>query len=409
MRIAILCHLHHPIAEPFQGGTEAHTAMLADELVRRGHDVTLFAKEGSRTSAALHPLVPGDFEFVFAATPLVRRQQAGFLAEASQHSLDLIAAGDWDVVINNSLSSLPYRGLRDLPMMTVLHTPPTLDDVNALLDAPGWSPSPLHSYVAVSPRNARAWAPRLPGVLSIPNGIPLERWRVDVPREERLAVWAARITPEKGLHIAIPAAREAGFRMRVAGPVADPRYFAEEIEPLLGDDVEYVGHLGHDALPAFYAAGSVFVASPVWEEPFGLSVVEALASGTPVATLPHGAVPELVAPGSGTVLGLVRPAAGAVAVDDRPVSLAAAIRDAAAVDPAVARSQAARFSLGGMIDAYEAELERLLERRRDGVASVQGRVRRADARGDRARHAADAPVLVDSVGGGEGRLIAVGG
>ena len=72
MRIAVLCHMHHPIAEPFQGGTETHTANLADELVARGHDVTLFAKEGSETTATVYPLVPADFEFVFAASPLVR-------------------------------------------------------------------------------------------------------------------------------------------------------------------------------------------------------------------------------------------------------------------------------------------------------------------------------------------------
>jgi glycosyltransferase involved in cell wall biosynthesis len=348
MRIAILCHLHHPIAEPFQGGTEAHTAMLADELMRRGHDVTLFAKEGSRTRAALHPLVPRDFEFTFAASPLVRKQQHGFLAEASMHSIELIERGDWDLVVNNSLSSLPYRRLRDQPMMTVLHTPPTLDDVNAILDAPGWSPSPVHSFVAVSETNARAWAPRLPEVISIPNGIPLERWQVEARRQPRLAVWAARITPEKGLHIAIPAARAAGFSLKIAGPVADPRYFREEIEPLLGGDVEYVGHLDHSALPRFYAGGSVFIASPVWDEPFGLSAIEALAAGTPVATLPHGAVPALVTPQG-----------GAAALDDSPGSLAEAIVRAAGIPNSAARRHAGQYSLDRMIDAYEHEFDEL--------------------------------------------------
>ncbi|MGD8195365.1 glycosyltransferase [Herbiconiux sp. P18] len=398
MRIAILCHLHHPIAEPFQGGTESHTALLADELVRRGHDVTLFAKEGSRTAATVHPLVPSDFEFAFAASPLVRQQQQGFLAEASLHSIELIEQGGFDAVINNSLSSLPYRRLRELPMMTVLHTPPTLTDVNAILDAPGWSPSPLHSYVTVSETNARAWLPRLPQVVSVPNGIPLERWAVDGAREPGVAVWAARITPEKGLHIAISAARAAGFRLRIAGPIADPRYFADEIEPqLAAGDVEYVGHLGHDELPAFYAAAQVFVASPVWEEPFGLSVVEALASGTPVATLPNGAVPELVSAASG-------PAPGAVAADDSATALAVAIREASLITPEAARARAARYSLERMIDAYEDELLRLVER-----ASVALGVGEPDARGERAGHAADAPVLVDAVGRGERRLIPVGG
>ena len=63
MKIALLAHLHHPIAEPFGGGTEMHTALVADELTRRGHEVTLFAKAGSRTAARLVPLVGEDFEF----------------------------------------------------------------------------------------------------------------------------------------------------------------------------------------------------------------------------------------------------------------------------------------------------------------------------------------------------------
>lgn len=414
MRIAILCHLHHPIAEPYQGGTESHTALLADELVRRGHEVTLFAKEGSQTAAVVHPLVPGDFEFVYAASPLVRRQQHGFLAEASLHSIELIEQGDWDAVINNSLSSLPYGRLRDRPMMTVLHTPPTLADVNRILDAPGWRAPALHSYVTVSETNARAWAPRLPQVMTVPNGIPLARWDVDGTHEAHVAVWAARITPEKGLHIAIPAAREAGFRLRIAGPVADPRYFAEEIEPLLGDGVEYVGHLDHAALPAFYAAAAVAIASPVWEEPFGLSVVEALAAGTPVATLPHGAVPELVSERTGRRPG---PAAGAVADDDSATSLAEAIRRAALIAPAVARERASQYSLERMIDSYEDELLRLVASaeavavavaaNRPGV-EIEAGVGEADARREGARHAGDAPVLVDAVGGGERRLAAVG-
>src|SRR4051812_5102845 len=123
MKIAVLCHMHHPIREPFQGGTEAHTAMLAGELVARGHEVTLFAKEGSESPAEVISLVPADFAFVNAASPHVREQQRGFLAEAAYRSIQRIAGGDYDAVINNSLSSLPFRSLRNRPMLSILHTP----------------------------------------------------------------------------------------------------------------------------------------------------------------------------------------------------------------------------------------------------------------------------------------------
>ena len=286
MKLAILAHMHHPIAEPFEGGTEAHTAMLADALVARGHDVTLFAKEGSTTAASVYPLVPKDFEFVRAATPLVRIQQAGFLAEAVHHSIGIIHSSGFDVVINNSLSSLPYTFMRSVPMMTILHTPPTLSDVNAILTRPGWTPSAVHAYVTVSETNAAAWRTMLPGVQVVNNGIELSSWAATLSAVPNLAVWAARITPEKGLHLAIDAARLAAMRFEFAGPISNTDYFDNEILPRLGPDVVYRGHLSHQELRPFLASGTIFVASPVWAEPFGLSVVEALACGTPVAALP---------------------------------------------------------------------------------------------------------------------------
>lgn len=176
MRLAILSHMHHPIAEPYQGGTEAHTAMLANALVERGHDVTLFAKEGSVTRANLYELVPKDFEFIRTATPWVRTQQAGFLAEAVHHSIGVIHASNYDAVINNSLSSLPYTHMRDIPMMTILHTPPTLTDVTAIVSDPEWVPSHRHEYVTVSTTNAEAWRALLPKVDVVLNGIRISQW-----------------------------------------------------------------------------------------------------------------------------------------------------------------------------------------------------------------------------------------
>jgi glycosyltransferase involved in cell wall biosynthesis len=114
--------------------------------------------------------------------------------------------------------------------------------------------------------------------------------------------------------------------------------------------VHYVGHLSHTELPNFIASGAVFVASPLWAEPFGLSVVEAMATGTPVAALPNGALPELVTATAGRVSRLVSAR-----------SLAAAIRSARTVERDGVRLNAARFSLNHMLDEYETELMDLAE------------------------------------------------
>jgi glycosyltransferase involved in cell wall biosynthesis len=348
VKIALLSHMHHPIAEPYQGGTEAHTAMLADELVARGHDVTLFAKEGSVSDAAVYPLVPADFEFVNLASALVRKQQQGFLAEAVHHSIEAIHDGDFDVVINNSLSSLPYSAMRELPMLTILHTPANLADVTAIVSRPGWTPSPLHRYVTVSESNARGWRGLLPEVGVVANGIKLDDWRPRVAHTPGLAVWAARITREKGLHLAIDAARSAGMAFEFAGPISRHDYFDAEIAPRLGDGVRYRGHLAHRELAGFFASGEVFVSSPLWEEPFGLTVVEALASGTPVAALPNGAVHEILGANAGSISRTTDAAA-----------LASAITRARRIDRSHALAASRRFDFGGMVDGYEAALVEL--------------------------------------------------
>ena len=133
MKIALLAHLHHPIAEPFRGGTEMHTALVADELTRRGHEVTLFAKAGSRTAAQLVPLVGEDFEFGRMPGPDGDRSEE-ILVSAVSSAIATIRAGRYDVVLNNSLGPQPYTSLAGQPMITILHTPPTLEKVLAVIE-----------------------------------------------------------------------------------------------------------------------------------------------------------------------------------------------------------------------------------------------------------------------------------
>ena len=349
MKIAIIAHLHFPIAEPYLGGTEMHTAIVADELVHRGHEVTLFAKGGSSTRATLVPILEEDW--VFGARPDhagVDRTQEELLAAVSA-AISEVHSGGFDVVLNNSFGPLPYTMLTDWPMLTVLHTPPTLSRVNAVINRPEWRPGARHAYVGVSEFNARAWRTVLPTVECIPNGIRLDQWCGAGPVEEGLAVWVGRITPEKGLHQTIAAVRLAGMRLEFSGPISDPDYFHSQIEPELAADVTYIGHCPHDELADLLARGSVFVASPLWPEPFGLVMVEAMASGTPVAALPNGAAPEVV--GS---------YGGHVAIDGSVEGLAEAVKIARDLDRSVVRAHAQRYDARVMVERYEQTMTRLV-------------------------------------------------
>lgn len=342
LRIAILGHFRHAIAEPFQGGLEAHTALLANELTRRGHQVTLLAKEGSVTAARLRPILPAGFHYGPLPGETVDRSE--LVADAALLEAIREVQDDVDVVLNNSLSKVPYLHLSERPMLTVLHTPASLERVVEVIAATDWRPGHRHVWAGVSRTTSRDWARWLPDVRCITNGIDLANWapRPEVTPRPRHAVWSGRITPEKGLVLAIEAARLAGWTLSISGPVADPVYFAEQIAPRLDDRIRYVGHLRHTELPAFLQSGSVFLFTPMWPEPFGLALVEALAGGTPAAVLPQGAVAEIVGRRGGVI------AAGCTAAD-----LAAALPVAAALDRTAVAASVAGFSKTAMVSAYE--------------------------------------------------------
>ena len=352
MKIAVLAHCHHPIKQPFPGGLEAHTSLIADELVRRGHRVTLFAKAGSRSLADVHPVVDAQFTHGSAPDQHGVDQSQAVVDGGMERAVQAIDAGDFDVVLNNSLNPIPYAALSDHPMLTLLHTPATLERTLEVVEAPGWRPGARHAYAAVSEYTARDWRRFLPDVRCIPNGIEVAAWAPRQPSSPvaDLAVWAARITPEKGLPMAIAATRAAGMRLEFGGPIADRRHFSEEVEPLLGADVRYAGHLTHTELPDFFARGSVFVSSPAWAEPFGLAMVEAMACGTPVAALARGAAAEVVSP-EGGVLARANTVEG----------LAWAIRQAVRLDRRGVRLAAQRFDKSIMLDRYETMLLELAD------------------------------------------------
>ncbi len=349
MKIALLAHLHHRIAEPFLGGTEMHTALVADELVARGHDVTLFAKAGSRTRATLVPIVPSDFAFGQTIGPDGHDISDQTVSHAVLGAIATIKAGGFDVVFNNSLGPLPYTELVDHPMVTVLHTPPTLAKVLAVVQEPGWRSGRRHAYLSVSELNTDAWRAVLPSVQCVPNGIHLDQWVDPGQAEPDLAVWSARITPEKGLPLAIEAARKAGMRLEFSGPVGNQEHYRSEVVPLLGEDVVHRGHLRHDELAGLLGRGSVFVSSSLWAEPFGLALVEAMACGTPVAAFPMGAAAEVVN-GEG----------GRVARDCTAPALADAMLAARHLDRESVRASVRRYDASVMIDRYEELLHRLI-------------------------------------------------
>lgn len=347
LRIAVLAHLHHPIKSPFAGGMEAHTSHLVAELYARGHEVTLFAKAGSTRfgqdgQGHVRAVLPADYQVQGYPDESHRDEQHRRLDGAMSLAISAVRTGAFDVVINNSLSPIPHEQLDGIPTLHVLHTPP-LPRITAVLATRSGRPHG-HRYVTVSHSNARAWRAWIPDLAIIPNGVDLRRWEPD--RKDRrvpgTAAWSGRITPEKGTHLAIAAARANGMRLRLAGPIQDPEYYESLIRPSLDDQIRYMGHLAQDQLREVISSAQVFISSPLWEEPFGLTTLEAMACGTPVAATPNGAMAELV--------GL---SGGIVACTADATGLAEAVRQASGLRRTAVLQRAATFSLDQMIRSYE--------------------------------------------------------
>ncbi len=364
MKIAVVALLHHPVAEPFAGGMEAHTWWLVKKLIARGHEVTLFASGDSDPNMGLAPCIETALASHPRAQTLPGRQACNMSAYANV--IKQICQGEFDVVHNNALHPLVLLSAADLPvpMLTVLHTPPYPELAAAVRYATARN-RPDHNsrnnsgrmaIAAVSKSLAAKWKP-LTDAHVVYNGIEIDNWPYTAPHTGQIqpnqALWYGRIVPEKAPHLAIQAALMAGYAIEVAGPIADMEYFEKQVAPLLkSPHANYQGHLSHDEIRLLLARSSVFVNTPLWEEPYGFVYAEALASGTPIATFDSGAASEILTPQCG------------VFVQEKTVeALAEAIAIAAHLSRQNCRQRAESFChIDSMIDGYEQLYQQLIYR-----------------------------------------------
>lgn len=292
LRICLIASSRFPVAEPFAGGLEAHTHSLASELIRRGHEVTLFAAPGSDPALGVTELGVEPFSSSPAARADVGARPEQWMREHHAYlklMLDLNRdPGRYDIVHNNSLHHLPVAMAEatGLPFVTTLHTPPV-----PWLESAAKLAAPSLAYASVSMHTSTAWRHVVESTV-IRNGVDTARWMPGPGGDA--AIWFGRLVPEKAPHLAIHAAREAGMSLDLAGPSLDQSYFDAEIAPLLDDRTRYLGHLRHDELMRAVGRARVSVVTPNWDEPYGLVAAESLACGTPVAAFARGGVPEIL-------------------------------------------------------------------------------------------------------------------
>jgi glycosyltransferase involved in cell wall biosynthesis len=286
MRIAQVAPLAESVPPEGYGGTERVVSYLTEELVRLGHDVTLFATADSETSAELEPMSP---RAARSDPPLDARPfETRMVAEAYRRS------GEFDVIhCHTDYVGLPLSEHAATPTVVTLH---------GRLDVPGlravFREFPNVAYVSISD-NQRTAAPDMNWVATIYHGLPASLYSFQ-PTPGDYLLFLGRICAEKGTDRAIRIATRAGMPLRIAAKVdqADQEYFESAVQPLLDDPrIDFLGEVGGERKLELLANARALLFPIDWPEPFGLVMIEALACGTPVIARRCGSVPEILRDG----------------------------------------------------------------------------------------------------------------
>ena len=308
MRIAQVSPLFESVPPKYYGGTERVVSYLTEELVRQGHDITLFASGDSETEARL----------VACCRRALRLDKAS-IDHLAHHTVQLERVyrhrDAFDLIhFHTDYLHYPVSRRETTPHLTTLHGRLDIPDL-----VPLYREFPEVPLVSIS-NSQRDPLPRANWVGTVYHGLPEDLYTFREKPGSYLA-FLGRVSPEKRVDRAIRIARRVGMQIKIAAKVdlVDKAYFENVIEPLLDDPgVEYVGEIGEAEKDEFLGNAWAFLFPIDWPEPFGLVMIESMACGTPVIAYPHGSVSEVMEDGvTGYVVNHVEDAVRAVERVDR--------------------------------------------------------------------------------------------
>jgi glycosyltransferase involved in cell wall biosynthesis len=352
MRIAQVSPLWESVPPKLYGGTERVVSFITEELVRLGHDVTLFASGDSMSAARLEAICPQALRLLTGN--LNREAPMTLLLERAFSTSD-----EFDLIHSHlDFLGFPLARRSRAPALTTLHGRLDLPELEPVYRE--FSEIPLVS-ISDAQRRPLPWAN---WQATVHHGLPRDLYDFH-PRQGRYLAFLGRIAPEKCPDQAIAIATRAGIPLRIAAKVdpADRDYFEERIEPLLDHPlIEYVGEITDAEKNDFLGEACALLAPFDWPEPFGLVFIEALACGTPVLAYRRGSVPEII---EGGVTGYVC---------EQPDELTAAVEQVSLLDRRRCRQAfEARFTVERMVQDYLDVYEQIVNDR--STAALRNPVR----------------------------------
>ncbi|WOD39525.1 glycosyltransferase family 4 protein [Nodosilinea sp. E11] len=355
MRIAQVTPLWEQVPPLAYGGTELVVSLLTEELVQRGHQVTLFASGDSQTLAQLDPgcdralrklgIPLGDYG------PYQQRQLSKVLGRAEE----------FDIIHSHmDVAAWPSTQANWPPVVHTLHGPFTADCEKAL------SQYRQQNLISVSKSQQRADL-ELNYVATVYNAIAIDEFEFyPQPQDPPYLAFLGRMSSEKGPHLAIEIAKRSGWPLKMAGKVdaEDQAFFDSQVAPHIdGQQIEFLGEVSQAEKKTLIGQATATLFPITWPEPFGLVMTESMVSGTPVVAMAIGSAPEVVADGkTGFLCQSVDDCIEAVAQIHRLSRQAC--RDHVALN----------FSVAKMVDGYEAVYRQLLRDRTKPSFGPQRRV-----------------------------------
>lgn len=358
LRIAQIAPLWYKIPPEKYGGIELVIHNLTEELVKRGHDVTLFASGDSQTSARLFSVCPSNL-----------RKNGVEWTDQKYTLLNLCEAlkkqDEFDIIHSHvDLYDLFFSPFVKTPFISTMHNRIMIDlmnkkrkiDEHSLRRVEIYRSFPRHKIVSISDSQARLADAKVNFVGRVYNGIDLEEFDFNSRGSDHF-IWIGRMHKQKGVENAISAAKKAKVKLVLAGRVQkDTRekiYFDEKIKPRLdGENIKFIGEISRKQKSEFFGGAKALLYPIEWDEPFGLVMAEAMACGTPVIAFDRGSARELVKDGK----------TGFVVKDIG--GLKAAIKKIDSIDRRECRKHVENnFTIGKMADGYEEIYYKSLEKK----------------------------------------------